>query len=226
MAAVASREEIVEAVELQHLSYALLQWMPRAMRKGSLAFGRGHASGTAAETLVEWLRTYPGEFPATLRPRAGQLEKFANLFASYLVTSLDLVDEPVLRSGHDCRCELCLYLRVGPNLRPKEVNSADKARARQLKMDYVRELATSHGKVLTEEALTELIDDPERAKWVAVATYGDDLVRRCHGRYEGKAILALWREFAWTPAGSPKRNFELDADDIFKGQDLILSSIS
>lgn len=48
-------------------------------------------------------------------------------------------------------------------------------------------------------------------------------VRRCDGLYTGSYVLALWRTFAWTATGSPKKEFRLNVDAI--AQDLLLEAL-
>jgi len=40
-----------------------------------------------------------------------------------------------------------------------------------------------------------------------------DLLRRLDGRTRGVATLALWRAFGWNDQGSPKKGFELSAQE-------------
>ncbi len=42
----------------------------------------------------------------------------------------------------------------------------------------------------------------------------EELGKRFAGDYEGAEVLALWRRFAWTRTGAPKKDFELTSDAI------------
>jgi hypothetical protein len=46
------------------------------------------------------------------------------------------------------------------------------------------------------------------------------------GRAVGAASLALWRTFAWTPEGSPKKGFVLNTDEIMIAQDVVAERLS
>jgi hypothetical protein len=63
-----------------------------------------------------------------------------------------------------------------------------------------------------------LLADRNYSRDAALVTYGAQLLRRCEGYTTGPAVLALWRQFAWTPGGSPRRGFELRAEDILAAE--------
>lgn len=51
--------------------------------------------------------------------------------------------------------------------------------------------------------------------------YARELLLRLAGDPGDPAILALWREFAWTKTGAPKKGFRLDAQDILDAQEAL-----
>ncbi len=211
------------AVSLHRQSYGLLRWVSTSIQKGTITFDRAHRYADATESARDWLRSYADQIPARWRPEVddpGKLEAFVHMFASYLLTSFDLVEQPGTWSVSDCGCgcPLCTYLVAAPHLRTKKVRDGDKKRARLLKQAYLWELARKLGHDLSESAATHLIDDLATAEAVAMATYGQELIKRCRGHVEGVAILALWREFAWLRSGSPKKDYELTADTILDSE--------
>jgi hypothetical protein len=63
-----------------------------------------------------------------------------------------------------------------------------------------------------------VVDSPTNATDVATLAYGQQLVERTRGRSEGPAVLALWREIAWEKTGAPKKDFQLEAEDILRAE--------
>ena len=49
--------------------------------------------------------------------------------------------------------------------------------------------------------------------------------RRMKGITDGKSILALWREIAWHPAGSPRKDFKLRYQDFVEAEELLVDAI-
>jgi hypothetical protein len=60
---------------------------------------------------------------------------------------------------------------------------------------------------------------------VSLLAYGQQLLERTHGRSQGTAVLALWREIAWTQT-APKKNFELNAEDILSAEESLVRAIT
>ncbi len=72
--------------------------------------------------------------------------------------------------------------------------------------------------------IASLENDQELRECVCLVTYGYDLLDRMKGVANGPSVLALWRGFAWTAQGSPKKNFMLTADKIMNAQSVILAA--
>jgi hypothetical protein len=60
------------------------------------------------------------------------------------------------------------------------------------------------------------MNDPATMESAALLAYGVEMLSRLQGRTEGPAVLALWRQSAWKPEGSPKKGFRLSADLLVK----------
>jgi hypothetical protein len=148
----------------------------------------------------------------------------AALFASYLTTSFDVLDDPGARlvSNCGCFCDICAHLVRAPSLRPKKLTSGDKAHAQRMKITTLTALAAQNGRALSKEDAKKLLEDPALSELAAFVAYGELLLARMKGDPGDPAILALWRELAWTRAGSPKRDFELDAASILNAERALL----
>lgn len=216
------------AVELQKRSYRLLLWMSDAIKRGFIRFETAHKYASLPEAAHGWLDRHYNDLPRDARPERDQLEALGNLFATYLESSFDLVRDPGKRRvSPDCHCfcPMCSWLVDLPHVRPKKLTNQDKKRARKLQADHLRAVALELDRSLPEERCEELLEDPGLSEAIALATYARDLFRRLEGRTEGPATLALWRRFAWTRAGSPKKGFELSAEAILKAEATVRQAI-
>jgi hypothetical protein len=117
------------------------------------------------------------------------------------------------------------HLMAAPDLKPKKVGTWDKERAEQLKRAYVEELALEHSVPFSPQLESAALDESGLRRHVALATYGKELLRRCSGHSSGPAVLALWRQFAWKPTGSPDSNFKLQASEILEAEQQVVCSI-
>jgi len=112
-----------------------------------------------------------------------------------------------------------------PHLRPKKVGAADKKVAESMKRGFVRKLASSAHLSISDEAVNQLLREPELSEAVALTTYADDLLQRLSGIAVGPATLVLWRNFAWTSQGSPKKDFALSTEAIMHAQHTVLARL-
>lgn len=217
-------KDLIEAVELQRKSYGLFRWWVETLvQKGTPLFDLAQHHESSARTAKEWLDyMVRSHLPPRYRPGSSDpahLERYANIFSSYLLTSFELVTNPGYRVVTDgCNCEMCTHLVAAPNLRARKLTKRDKSRARLLMGDYIQALAGTLGRQLSEADRDAMLDEPGLAEDLALATYGWKLIERCRGDQEGPAILALWRAFAWTSTGSPKRGFRLTHEAILDAE--------
>src|SRR5690348_1547536 len=79
-----------EVLELQRRSYALLRWANHAAKEGRLKFSELHGNMSTAEAARSWIGRNLSSLPPEARPSPEQVEEFAHLFASYLVTSFEV----------------------------------------------------------------------------------------------------------------------------------------
>ncbi len=72
----------------------------------------------------------------------------------------------------------------------------------------------------------DLLPDPSWRESLALGTYGEQLLRRVAGTdHSGVANLALWRRFAWTSTGAPKRGFVLRASMMVNAQSRVIEHL-
>jgi hypothetical protein len=91
---------------------------------------------------------------------------------------------------------------------------------------FLRAVSVEAGATLSDENVAEMLADPRLRESLAMATYGRQLMLRAKGKNEGRAVLALWREFAWTKGGTPKRGYVLDADKILTAENVLRARIA
>ncbi len=214
-------EDVVRAVELQQRSYALLRWVVAQVDRGTLGFKVAHDVSSLPEAAYGWLDRNYETLPRDSQPSRKDLRAFANLFASYLESSFDLVEAPgrqLYSPDAHCFCPMCSYFIDAPRLTTKKVSRNDKERARGLQATALREVARDRDRELTDADIAELLSNRGVFEAAALVAYADELIRRMDDRGSGPVGLALWRSFAWTAQGSPKPDFELTAPRILEAQ--------
>lgn len=221
------REELELAVDLHARAYYLLRWVSTAISKGIIQFDRAHDYLDESDAAKEWIERHFLNLPPSCRPEFDQLEPFARFFATYLTTSFELVKEPgvQVQSSCGCFCPICTHLAAAPHLRTKKLTRRDKQRARKLKLGVLQQVAHESQARLDQQRAIALIDSAKSAMDVSLITYGHHLVARTRGSSDGPAVLALWREIAWNEKGSPKKQFQLYSEDIFRAKESIANMI-
>ena len=74
--------------------------------------------------------------------------------------------------------------------------------------------------------IERLLGDNELDRDAALAAYTNELLNRSRGVRSSPAVLALWREIAWTKHGSPNHKFRLRAQDIMKAERRLLTAVT
>ncbi len=213
------RDHVEEILDLQRRSYALLRWIDAKVQDGTLPIGSLHGALDASIAAVEWLSRNAASIPTSARPPEGKLEKFAHLFASYLVTSFEIAAKKKVRAA--CGCELCSYLVAVPNLKVRAPSAPDERIAEEVKLDCLEALALEEGAALFRTELGTFVGaNADLNRPIAIVAYVRELDRRSTYRGQGRPVLALWRQFAWQD-GRPTRNFELTADEVLHAQEAI-----
>lgn len=211
------RERIERAVDLQARGYQLLRWLEKAFADGVIAPEAAHRFASMEDSACAWVERHYRELPAAARPAPEDLRAFGRLFSTYLTNTFDLDAQPgerLFSPDAHCFCPMCSWMVRVPHLRPKKLGTADKKVAERMKRSFVRALAAEIGAPASDEDVERVLRDPGLREAVGLVTYAADLLQRLEGVAVGPASLALWRSFAWTPEGSPRKGFTLSADAI------------
>ena len=224
-------QKLEEAVEIGDRAYRLLTWLNGAVASGFVSLEHAGRYVGDREAAEGWLEKHFHDLPVEARPpaRTGPpLRRFANYFSTYLRSSFDLHEVPGTRLewGRDgyC-CEDCGYRVPKPHIQPKKLGRRDKERARLLKKSFLERLSRESGLSTGPEEIETLLEDSEASTHAALAAYGDELLKRVDGQASAPAVLALWREFAWSPSGSPIRGFKLKARMIKEAEERALADL-
>jgi hypothetical protein len=223
------RDKVENAVRLQGCGYQLLKWLEKALKDGFITPEAAGTYATSEDAAYSWLDKHYLNLPTSARPERSELRAFSNFFSTYLDCTFDLDAEPgkILYSPDaHCFCPICSWMVQKPHLRPKKVTTGHKKVAERLKRTFLVRLAVARGISVTDELLNDMLQDRNLREPIGLCTYADDLLQRLKGTAVGAASLALWRTFAWTPQGSPKKNFVLTTDEIMIAQDLLVERLS
>lgn len=202
------KEELERALGLQSQALGLLRWLAN----GNAALGFRHdPSVDQAYAFGQWAWRQHGSLPMSFRPaRREDAVVLGVLVASFLESSFEWNSDPgqVLYSPQaHCFCPMCSWMQQRPLLRPKKVERKHKVRAERLSADWVGDVGRGLGVTASDPVF-----GPEWRETLALGAYGVQLLRRVAGSCTvGVANLALWRRFAWTPAGAPIRGYVLRA---------------
>lgn len=226
-----SETELQEAVEIGNRAYKLLTWLNKAVESGFISLEHAGRYVGDREAAEAWLNKHFDDMPPDARPAERtetSIRRFASYLSTYLTSSFDLHEVPGTRfepgPGGYC-CEMCGYRVPKSHLQPKKLGRRDKEKARALKQSYTEALAKQHDLRVSPEVIDRVVREPEASKDAALASYGEELLRRVTGRASGTAALALWREFAWSPKGSPIKGFKLDADQIKRAEGKLIETL-
>ena len=212
------------AIEIHSKSYQFLRWIGVAIEEGRLPIGRATQHADTPEAAIDWISKNRLLLPQELRPDPHEVREFASFFWTYVIASFDVVPNPGTLLKHGlcgCMCPLCARIFNAPHLRPKALTRLDKRRAIEMMEERVVQLATEERLNTSRERCAALVCDPAMRRSAAYSAYGCSLIDRLSGNAEGPAILALWREIAWTRMGSPIQGFTLRSED-FAGAEMEL----
>ena len=219
---------IQRLVELQKQSYELLLWIQRSLKKGSLDFSVAHHAMSTSDAALEWIGRHYNSLPLEARPNQSDLREFSSLFASYLTTSFELVDNPgkIMISDCSCFCSYCCFLVSANHIKPKKIAKKARDESRALKSLYLNSLASDLGVKFSNEQLSEIELKPDLQQALSIGAYGNELVRRSKFASQGPGILVLWREFAWENNIKPKKNFELKTKTVLDSEKRIIEYLT
>jgi hypothetical protein len=219
---------VARMLDLQQRGYRLLRWIAAQADSRLIEIDQVHQELSVEEAGRQWIERNVERIPRDLCPKPEDLTAFANLFASYLVTSFDLLPTAPSHLASDCGCTciFCAHLVAASHLQPKQITAADKARARRLVIRYIEELARETGLTLEPGTSEAIADDDAHREMLAIATYASQLAKRLAGDFTGPEVLVLWRRFAWTRSGSPKKDFSLTVAAVCQAEREVASAIA
>ena len=222
-----SADRLTLAIDIQSRSYQLLRWVADGIEKGFIAATRAHEYADVPDAALDWINQHYLNLPPQLRPERRHLSEFANFFGTYVTSSFDLIEQPGMRlhSPCGCYCPLCAHLVNAPHLQPKKLTKRDKHRATNLMVDRVTALALEEGTSLKSEDAMSIAQNHETRRSAGYSAYGYWLIKRMEGFSDGKSVLALWREIAWHPTGSPIKGFKLRYEDFVDAEESLITAI-
>jgi hypothetical protein len=222
-------DQLSLAIEIQNRAFALLKWAGDSMTRGAIPFRDAIHAGTPAETSRQWILSHHSNLPSEARPAEEHLEALASFFATYLTTSFDFVEKPGQRLSAGRRggwcCSMCAILANLPHLQVKYLDKSDKERAAKLRSRRLVLLAAEHEMILMKPDADRIAADPETRRDASFSAYGASLIERMRGITDGPAVLALWRDFAWKPEGSPNPKFRLKLSTIIDAEIRLLNAM-
>ena len=215
------------AIDIQGRSYRLLRWVADAIGKGFIPATRAHEYADVADSAYDWIDQHYLNLPTNARPHRTHQREFANFFATYMISSFDIVEQPGKRrmTPCGCYCPMCSYFANAPYLQTKKLSSKMKQRALRLMADRVQQLAMESGTPITPEAAEQIATTVETRRAAGYSAYGQWLIKRLDGLTDGPSILALWREVAWNKSGSPIPRFELKYADFADAETCLVRAI-
>ena len=222
-----SADDLTLAIDIQSRCYRLLRWVADAIKEGFIPATRAHEYANVADSTFDWLELHYANFPADCRPDRRHLRQFANFFSTYVMTLFDVVENPDVQLVSRCGCYCCWCSQIvkAPHLRPKKLSKRDKARAADLMVDRVVALALEERVPLAHDDAVKITEDEATRRSAAYSAYGYWLIKRMDGTTDGKSVLALWREIAWHPAGSPIKNFSLQYRDFIAAEESLVGAM-
>lgn len=216
------------AIDIHGRCYRLLKWLDGALSHGVLRAQHIHDDSVPGDAAYDWINGNLLSLPPDARPDSQHLREFANYFGTYLTSSFDIVEKPGERKigSGPCYCPVCTSVVNTPLLKTKRLTQKDKRHARNLMVDRLLQLAQEEQRAVTDDVAQRIVEDPNTHVAAAYSTYGWWLIQRLQGESEGKAILALWREIAWEPTGTPIKGFKLRLEDFVEAEQTLLAAMS
>lgn len=220
--------EVTRAVDLQARAYKLLVWLEKAIADGFIPPVAATVHSTEKHSAEAWISKHYLTLPEAVRPALEDIGTFSQLFSTYILNTFAFDAQPGQRlyspDAH-CFCPMCSWMVNVAHIAPVKPSAADKTRAERMKRGYLRNLASADGLSVSDEACDALLADPVLREPIGLATYATDLLTRLQGVTVGPASLVLWRSFAWTREGSPKKKFVLTAEAILAAEALLLDRV-
>jgi hypothetical protein len=225
--AVIDREELERVLRVQQQAYALLRWLSEGDPIRSITF-TGHRDAPMTVAAREWIASNLAVLPARCRPEPDDVDVMANLVTSMLRTSFVLEAQPRkgLESRCGCWCDWCTAVVDLPRLRTRKPTPRDKRDADEMMAATLHRAAHEQDRVLGDETAASLCRSPRHREAIATATWSYELRQRAHGKLGHTSTLVVWRRFAWTPDGAPKKDFDVTVDDLIDAEHRVAELVS
>lgn len=94
-----------------------------------------------------------------------------------------------------------------------------------MKYKCLAQIAFDHRLTVSATSIDAIADSADISDAAALAAYGVELVARCAGQPSNVATLALWRQFAWEKAGSPKKDFVLRSEALLEAEERLVNAL-
>jgi hypothetical protein len=226
-AIVLDRQQVERALALSATGHEFMKWLGDGTRAPGVAFDHIHDTMSVPEAARNWVDRHYAMLPRRCRPEHEDLASFANLVGTYLETSFELVPgRRRLETDCGCLCACCAAFADMSSLKTRTLTRHDKTDATKLMWRYALDRARELGRSPDTRALDAMVADPALREPLAMAAWARELLRRLDGVTAGPPVLALWRMFAWLPAGSPKPNFKLTTDAVMTADAAIAAALA
>lgn len=217
--------QLQQLLSLHEKSFALMRWVRASLGKGLLSFTVVHEASDSALAASEWIQRHLTNIPREARPTEGEVAAFSRLFVSFLTTSYRLSPNSARwNSESGCRCMYCNYLKAGPHLDARNPSKKDISTAQELKRIYLCGIASEIDDSVAHTEIDSMLEAPDLAVDLAMATWGVELLRRSEFASQGEAVLALWRQFAWE-GNRAKKDFRLTAKMLMDSERRIVAAM-
>lgn len=177
--------------------------------------------------MAEWPKYLPSHLEPSRLADPEHLRMTASILSSFLGSTLEVTANPGMRTVYDseCRCDVCGKPVEGSHLRPKKVDRLDRDTAERELNDALASIVVGDSSNL-EDIRVEIQNRRDLAEALALVAYGRHLIRRSGGEEDPTAAaLVLWRTFAWTSSGAPKRNFRLTCELIASAETCLIQFV-
>jgi len=149
------KKELNLAVEISRKSYQLLLWLKRTAHDEFVSGTKHNAGVSVEDAAYYWLDEHYDLIPDEAKPDRDYLIESACYFATYLRTSFRFTSwlgktQPASYKG--CWCHFCSCLGAARRyeLQTQKLSKDDKAKAYELIVERVIQLANEHGLSLSE----------------------------------------------------------------------------
>jgi len=223
-----NEQELDRALRIKNMTYNLLMWLNSAIKNKIISPEKAIEYTASFYTAKNWIVEHYNNLPIDSRPDSIEfkdVEPFTYMFLSVFNSSFVIETEPRQRYVPHLHRTNATYVDK-PHIRTKKLYAKDKLNARKLKIKYLQDLIIEQEIQFDSIYIENLVDDLVLKEKIALTTYGLQLIERLKGFNQGLEVLALWREFAWNPKGSPKKKFKLDSKLIIDNEKLIFNELN